>query len=155
MLDQFNNTCIFAYTCSNSSFCCSKYLHKKTLRNSFLNYRYFLLRFIDQFLLVCDVFEGSVCEVEFHVHSTTKIEVQVCYIEWNTIIITYYKTVLFWFFRKLTKSTLILVPLFGIPYTISLVLSLYASKSQVVDMIWLFFDQTFTSFQVKLTKKNI
>lgn len=51
-------------------------------------------------------------------------------------------------YRKLTKSTLILVPLFGVPYVISLILSLQAKTNDVADLVYLFFDQTFTSFQV-------
>lgn len=51
-------------------------------------------------------------------------------------------------YRKLTKSTLILVPLFGVPYVISLILSLQAKNNEIVDLVYLFFDQTFTSFQV-------
>lgn len=58
-------------------------------------------------------------------------------------------------YRKLTKSTLILVPLFGVPYVISLILSLQAKSNEIVDLVYLFFDQTFTSFQVRRNSKSI
>lgn len=52
-------------------------------------------------------------------------------------------------FRKLLKATLILIPVFGVPYSFSLLMSLYIKKSQILELIWLFLDQTFTAFQVK------
>ncbi|XP_044255443.1 glucagon receptor-like isoform X2 [Tribolium madens] len=50
-------------------------------------------------------------------------------------------------YQKLIRAILILVPLFGIPYTISFVLSFYAKEDQTFEIMWLFFDQTFTAFQ--------
>lgn len=50
-------------------------------------------------------------------------------------------------YKKLTKSILILVPLFGVPYAISLILVLQ-TNNEIGDLVYLFFDQTFTSFQV-------
>ncbi|XP_030760974.1 parathyroid hormone/parathyroid hormone-related peptide receptor-like isoform X1 [Sitophilus oryzae] len=50
-------------------------------------------------------------------------------------------------FRKLLKSTLILIPLYGIPYTMTLILSFYVESSKILEIIWLFLDQSFTSFQ--------
>ncbi|XP_046396246.1 parathyroid hormone/parathyroid hormone-related peptide receptor-like [Ischnura elegans] len=49
-------------------------------------------------------------------------------------------------YRRWAKSTLVLVPLFGIHYT--LLLGMYfASVNHVVEIIWLFCDQFFASFQ--------
>ncbi|KAF7272188.1 parathyroid hormone/parathyroid hormone-related peptide receptor-like [Rhynchophorus ferrugineus] len=50
-------------------------------------------------------------------------------------------------YRKLLKSTLILIPLYGIPYTISFILSFYAYDNRILEIFWVFFDQAFASFQ--------
>ncbi|KAL1491194.1 hypothetical protein ABEB36_011830 [Hypothenemus hampei] len=50
-------------------------------------------------------------------------------------------------YRKLLKSTMILIPLYGVPYMFSLVLRSYQTKNQTLSLAWVFFDQTFTSFQ--------
>ena len=51
------------------------------------------------------------------------------------------------FFRKLGKSTLVLVPLFGVPYFVFWGLS--TSTNAYVEITWLFLDQVFASFQVR------
>lgn len=50
-------------------------------------------------------------------------------------------------YQKLIRAILILIPLFGIPYTVSFVLSFYVSENQTFEILWLFFDQTFTALQ--------
>jgi uncharacterized membrane protein len=50
-------------------------------------------------------------------------------------------------YQKLVRAILILVPLFGIPYAVSFVLSFYVDNNQTFEILWLFFDQTFTAFQ--------
>lgn len=50
-------------------------------------------------------------------------------------------------YGKWAKSTLVLVPLFGAHYTIFIGLSYH--KDRHVELIWLFCDQLFASFQVK------
>lgn len=52
--------------------------------------------------------------------------------------------------RKLLKATIILIPLFGVPYMISFLLSFSTNGSPILDIIWIFFDQMFIAFQVKL-----
>ncbi|XP_016916473.1 secretin receptor [Apis cerana] len=48
-------------------------------------------------------------------------------------------------YSKWAKSTLVLVPLFGAHYTLLLGFSYHADKR--VELVWLFFDQLFVSFQ--------
>lgn len=50
-------------------------------------------------------------------------------------------------YKKLIRSTLILLPLFGIPYIISFVLSFYVMDNKTLEIVWLFFDQSFSAFQ--------
>ncbi|KAG5868657.1 hypothetical protein JTB14_015665 [Gonioctena quinquepunctata] len=53
-------------------------------------------------------------------------------------------------YRKLMKATLILIPLFGVPYAFTFLMSLYimqGKKNPVLEIIWLFFDQSFAAFQ--------
>lgn len=59
---------------------------------------------------------------------------------------------LFLLHSRWAKSTLVLVPLFGAHYTLFLGLSYH--KDNRVELVWLFFDQFFASFQV-LKKKEI
>lgn len=50
--------------------------------------------------------------------------------------------------RRWAKSTLVLVPLFGAHYTLFLGLSYH--KDHLVELVWLFCDQLFASFQVQI-----
>ncbi|KAG8236998.1 hypothetical protein J437_LFUL017318 [Ladona fulva] len=50
-------------------------------------------------------------------------------------------------YRRWAKSTLVLVPLFGVHYTLFLGMSYSMGVNQVVEIIWLFCDQFFASFQ--------
>lgn len=57
--------------------------------------------------------------------------------------------------RQLIRSTLILIPLYGIPYALSTILRLlYATlftDKPILDVVYIFFDQITSSFQVSLT----
>ncbi|KAK4887046.1 hypothetical protein RN001_003317 [Aquatica leii] len=50
-------------------------------------------------------------------------------------------------YRRLVRSTLILIPLFGVPYVISLMISFTSTTNITLEVIWIFLDQTFTAFQ--------
>lgn len=50
-------------------------------------------------------------------------------------------------YRKLLKATLILIPLFGVPYVFSLLMSFYIENNPVLEIFYLFFDQSFAAFQ--------
>lgn len=50
-------------------------------------------------------------------------------------------------YQKLLRATLILLPLFGIPYTISIMLAFPAKRNPTFEIFWLFFDQAFIAFQ--------
>ncbi|XP_063907250.1 parathyroid hormone/parathyroid hormone-related peptide receptor-like isoform X1 [Zophobas morio] len=50
-------------------------------------------------------------------------------------------------YQKLVRAILILVPLFGIPYAVSFVLSFYVTQNRTFEILWIFFDQSFTAFQ--------
>ncbi|KAG8256209.1 Parathyroid hormone/parathyroid hormone- peptide receptor [Homalodisca vitripennis] len=52
-------------------------------------------------------------------------------------------------YRRWAKSTLVLVPLFGVHYIVFLVMS-YVGVDEEVELVWLFIDQLFTSFQVSI-----
>ncbi|XP_054265263.1 parathyroid hormone/parathyroid hormone-related peptide receptor-like isoform X1 [Macrosteles quadrilineatus] len=49
-------------------------------------------------------------------------------------------------YRRWAKSTLVLVPLFGVHYIVFLIMS-YIGVEENVEIVWLFIDQLFTSFQ--------
>ncbi|XP_066146439.1 secretin receptor-like isoform X2 [Euwallacea fornicatus] len=52
--------------------------------------------------------------------------------------------------KKLMKSTLILIPLYGVPFVFSVILSLYINITQseniILELVWILADQTFMSF---------
>lgn len=50
--------------------------------------------------------------------------------------------------RRWAKSTLVLVPLFGVHYTVFLGMSYSIGVNETVEVVWLFCDQLFASFQV-------
>lgn len=51
--------------------------------------------------------------------------------------------------RRWAKSTLVLVPLFGVHYTVFLGMSYITGVHPGVEIAWLFCDQLFASFQVR------
>ena len=51
--------------------------------------------------------------------------------------------------RKLARSTLVLIPLFGFHYVVFIGLSAFMNVNRVLELIWLFGDQLFASFQVR------
>lgn len=51
-------------------------------------------------------------------------------------------------YKKWAKSTIILMPLFGIHYAMFLWMSYYMRKQETLELIWLICDQLFASFQV-------
>lgn len=53
-------------------------------------------------------------------------------------------------YKRLIRSTLILTPIFGVPYIVSILTWYYASTNPTLELTWLFFDQTFTSLQVTI-----
>uniref|UniRef100_T1I467 G-protein coupled receptors family 2 profile 2 domain-containing protein n=3 Tax=Rhodnius prolixus TaxID=13249 RepID=T1I467_RHOPR len=50
-------------------------------------------------------------------------------------------------YRRWAKSTLLLVPLFGVHYALLIGMSSSMNKNQYVEMVWLFCEQLFASFQ--------
>ncbi|KAG8181271.1 hypothetical protein JTE90_018790 [Oedothorax gibbosus] len=50
-------------------------------------------------------------------------------------------------YRKWFKSTLVLVPLFGVHYALLLAVSFAARGNESIEVSWLYIDQTFSSFQ--------
>ena len=54
------------------------------------------------------------------------------------------------FRRRWARSTLVLVPLFGVHYTVFLGMSYSMGVNETVELVWLFCDQLFASFQVWL-----
>lgn len=51
-------------------------------------------------------------------------------------------------YRRWAKSTLVLMPLFGVHYMVFVGMSYFEEKNVTVELIWLYGDQIFTSFQV-------
>ncbi|XP_043463359.1 parathyroid hormone/parathyroid hormone-related peptide receptor-like isoform X5 [Leptopilina heterotoma] len=50
-------------------------------------------------------------------------------------------------YKRWARSTLVLVPLFGVHYTVFLGMSYCIGVNQTVELVWLFCDQFFASFQ--------
>lgn len=51
-------------------------------------------------------------------------------------------------FRRWARSTLVLVPLFGVHYAFFIGMSYSVGVNETVEIVWLFCDQLFASFQV-------
>lgn len=51
-------------------------------------------------------------------------------------------------FRRWARSTLVLVPLFGVHYAFFIGMSYSIGVNETVEIVWLFCDQLFASFQV-------
>jgi len=50
--------------------------------------------------------------------------------------------------RRWARSTLVLVPLFGVHYAFFIGMSYSIGVNETVEIVWLFCDQLFASFQV-------
>lgn len=51
-------------------------------------------------------------------------------------------------YKQWFKSTLVLVPLFGVHYMFLLIFNSFSALDEKVEVVWLFVDLLFTSFQV-------
>ncbi|KAF5284992.1 hypothetical protein FQR65_LT02303 [Abscondita terminalis] len=69
--------------------------------------------------------------------------IRILLIKLNSIYIQHQRTK----YRRLVRSTLILIPLFGVPYVISLIISFTTTTNTTLEVVWIFLDQTFTAFQ--------